>query len=145
MKGEAGCPSRLSYGNYIVWIASEPFDVGLKPLEGEYLIIESNSRGLAQETTRRNDAEEYCETELMEPLDFWCSQISKSPCSKARNDDLSSACSTTRDPMPLRQTVQRLTSSERSVLLGRLTRYLQADSPRPQDNEGSQGLPSGNR
>ena len=41
MKGKAGGPSRLSYGDYIVWVASEPFDIGLKPLEGKDLIIES--------------------------------------------------------------------------------------------------------
>ena len=43
MKGKASGPSRLPYGNYISWVANEPFDIGLKPLEGEDLIIESKS------------------------------------------------------------------------------------------------------
>ena len=43
MKGKASGPSRLSYGSYIVWVASEPFDIGLQPLKSKNLIIESKS------------------------------------------------------------------------------------------------------
>ena len=43
MEGKAGGSSRLPYGSYIVWVATKAFDVGLEPLKGEDLIIESKS------------------------------------------------------------------------------------------------------